>query len=181
MNKYFKLLPVWGQNSLITLYNTYQYRVRHGGLYKQLREKYKSYDDLIELMWRDKQAVMLKDFLLYVTSNSAWYHSYRNMPLCDFPVLQKVDVINHLDEIQTIPNSKGIISYTGGTTGASMKVIYTKKDIQERYAILDNFRSVHGYELGKKTAWFSGKNLVSESEVKSGICYRDDWLNNLPR
>lgn len=179
MNKYFKSLPVWVQNSLITLYNTYQYRVRHGGLYKQLRKKYKSYDDLTELMWRDKQAVMLKDFLLYVTSNSAWYRSYRNMQLCDFPVLQKVDVINHLDEIQTIPNSKGIISYTGGTTGASMKVIYTKEDIQERYAILDNFRSAHGYELGKKTAWFSGKDLVSESEVKNGICYRDDWLNKI--
>lgn len=179
MNKYFKSLPVWAQNSLITVYNTYQYKIRHGGVYKKFRSNYKIYDDLLELEWRDKQALMLENFLVYATNNSDWYRSYKNIPLYDFPVLKKADVINNLGKIQTISDSKGIVSYTGGTTGASMKVVYTKEDIQERYAILDNFRSVHGYELGKKTAWFSGKNLVSESEVKGGTCYRDDWFNKI--
>nr|WP_241878973.1 hypothetical protein [Psychrobacter sp. PraFG1]UNK05615.1 hypothetical protein MN210_01645 [Psychrobacter sp. PraFG1] len=75
-------------------------------------------------------------------------------------------MINKLALIQTIDEKDGVISLTGGTTGASMKVVYTKSDMQERFAILDHFRAKHGYELGKKTAWFSGKNLISEKHLK---------------
>lgn len=47
-----------------------------------------------------------------------------------------------------------------------MKVVYSKENMQERFAILDHFRAKHGYELGKKTAWFSGKNLITQKDIE---------------
>ena len=44
MNQYFKFLPNVIQNLIITIYNTYQYRLRHGGLYHDLREQYLLFD-----------------------------------------------------------------------------------------------------------------------------------------
>ena len=60
-----------------------------------------------------------------------------------------------------------------------MKVIYTKDNIQERFAILDHFRAKHGYKLGKKTAWFSGKNLISQKDIDKGICSHYDLINKI--
>jgi len=84
-----------------------------------------------------------------------------------------------LDSIVTIDEKNAIVSMTGGTTGASMKVLYTKENIQERHAILDSFREQYGYRLGKKCAWFSGKDIVSEKDINKGICYRDDYINKI--
>jgi phenylacetate-CoA ligase len=60
-----------------------------------------------------------------------------------------------------------------------MKVLYTKEDIQERNAMLDHFRAGYGYKLGKRTAWFSGKDLARPKDLEKGICYRDDWINHI--
>lgn len=60
-----------------------------------------------------------------------------------------------------------------------MKTVYTKQDIQERFAVLDNFRAQHGYKLGEKTAWFSGKNLISDKDIDKGICWHHDFINNV--
>ena len=74
---------------------------------------------------------------------------------------------------------EGLVSLTGGTTGASMKVVYTKKDMQERFAVLDHFRAQHGYHLGKKTAWFSGKNLISKHDIQNNVCSHYDFINKI--
>lgn len=171
--------PYFIQNLAVTLFNVYQYRIRHGGDYKYFREFYKSAENLN----KDEldQAIQLKkqDFLSYVGNSSEWY---KNKELNDFntlSILQKEDILNHLDKIKTIDESEGIESLTGGTTGASMKVIYTKKDMQERFAILDHFRHQHGYELGKKTAWFSGKNLITQEDIDKGRCSHYDFINKI--
>lgn len=112
-------------------------------------------------------------------NNSEWYKEEKLDNLDKVKVLEKEDIINNLDKIKTINESEGIVSLTGGTTGASMKVIYTKKDMQERFAILDHFRAQHGYELGKKTAWFSGKNLITQKDISKGICSHYDFINKI--
>ncbi|MFC3216428.1 hypothetical protein [Novosphingobium panipatense] len=57
-----------------------------------------------------------------------------------------------------------------------MKVLFTAQDMQTRFAMLDWFRSLYGWELGKRTAWFSGKSLVRERDIRQGIVWRDDWI-----
>ncbi|WP_257224830.1 phenylacetate--CoA ligase family protein [Acinetobacter sp. YH12096] len=121
----------------------------------------------------------LDNFLNFVTNASSWYSQYKGKDLPNFPILEKTDILLNLDNIKTINEKEGLISLTGGTTGASMKVVYTKEDMQERFAILDHFRSKFGYELGKKTAWFSGKNLVTQKDLAKGICSHYDFVNKI--
>lgn len=172
--------PLWFQNLLISIYNTYLYKVRHSGVYK---EKFDYYSNLTHLSCSEIQEAQddkLAEFLTFAKEKSAWYKDINcESKLSALPILSKTDIINNLNEIKTLPEKLGVVSLTGGTTGASMKVIYTKEDVQERFAILDAFRFSNGYKLGKKVAWFSGKSLVNASDLRKGVCYRDDWFNKI--
>lgn len=178
-DKVFKHLPLFIQNTAITIFNTYQYKIRHGGKYKEFRDYYAQADSLTESQLFNEFEIKKNNFFEYVKTHSKWYQHYDFTHLGSLPILNKTDIINNLDEIKTISEKDGLISLTGGTTGASMKVIYTKADMQERFAILDNFRAQYGYELGKKTAWFSGKNLISEADIRKGICSHYDFINKI--
>lgn len=175
----FKKTPMLLQNSAITIFNTYQYKIRHGGNYKKYRNFYRKADSM-NLSQLDSAINSKKEsFFNYVKLNSQWYKSFNFQDLSSIKVLEKKDIIENLHQISTIDEKKGVVSLTGGTTGASMKVIYTKDDVQERHAGLDHFRSKHGYELGKKTAWFSGKNLISEKDITRGVCSHYDFINKI--
>lgn len=171
--------PHFIQNLAVTLFNVYQYKIRHGGSYFDFREYYKKVDRFSKDELEQEVNIKKSDFLTYVINNSEWYKEEKVDNLDKAKILKKEDIINNLDKIKTINESEGIVSLTGGTTGASMKVIYTKKDMQERFAILDHFRAQHGYTLGKKTAWFSGKNLVTQKDIEKGICSHYDYINKI--
>jgi len=126
-----------------------------------------------------EQEKRLNSILNYAKENSNWYKDIDTECLSNNPILLKKDIINNLDDIATIPENKAIVSQTGGTTGASMKVRFKEEDVQERYAIIDTFREQYGYTLGKKTAWFSGKSIVSSKDLNKRICYRDDLINKV--
>lgn len=175
----FKLTPIFVQNLAITLFNTYQYKIRHGGKYRSFRDYYARVDSLTEPKLIREIELKKQQFFNYVKNNSNWYQNYDFSDLGSLPILEKSDIVNNLDNIKTVSESKGKVSLTGGTTGASMKVIYIIEDVQERFAILDTFRAKHGYKLGKKTAWFSGKNLISESDLSKGICSHYDFINKI--
>lgn len=171
--------PYFLQNCAVTLFNFYQYKIRHGGNYKKYREYYAGIDSLDKVQLTQEIESKKNIFFEFVKQNSDWYKNYNFNEFQFVNILEKKDLINHLNEIKTIEEKHGLVSLTGGTTGASMKVIYTKNNMQERFAILDHFRSQHGYELGEKTAWFSGKNLVSEQDLKKGICSHYDFINKI--
>lgn len=177
--KILTLLPYFLQNTLITTFNALQYKVRHGGKYNVFRTFYQSVDSMSPLELDKQKHLKEEEFLQYATNNSKWYKAYAGLELKNFPILEKVDVINNLNNLKTIDEAEGLVSLTGGTTGASMKVVYTKSDMQERFAILDHFRAKHGYELGIKTAWFSGKNLITEKDLKKGVCSHYDFINKI--
>lgn len=179
IKKAFKLTPIFVQNLAISLYNSYQYKIRHGGHYKKHRKYYSMVEKLTDAELNQEIRSKKSNFFEYIVQNSAWYHNIDFKEFDNTPVLEKTDIINHLDEIKTISEKDGVISLTGGTTGASMKVIYTKEDMQERFAILDYFRAKHGYKIGKKTAWFSGKNLISQKDIDKGICSHYDFINKI--
>lgn len=174
-----RLSPYLVQNTAVTLFNVYQYKIRHGGHYTYFREFYRKVDYLNEQDLNNEILKKKEDFFTYVLSKSEWYKCQNSEGFEQVHPLEKIDIINNLDKIKTISESEGIVSLTGGTTGASMKVIYTKKDMQERFAILDHFRAQHGYELGKKTAWFSGKNLITQKDIDRGVCSHYDFMNKI--
>lgn len=177
--KIFSKAPYFLQNSAISLFNTYQYKIRHGGNYKYFRSYYARIDSLNKEQLDKEIEIKKSSFFVYVKNNSKWYKQYNFDKFRSIPFLEKDDLVNNLDKIKTIDEKKGLVSLTGGTTGASMKVIYTKSDMQERFAILDHFRAQHGYKLGEKTAWFSGKNLISEADITKGLCSHYDFINKI--
>lgn len=177
--KIFSKAPRLLQNSAISLFNSYQYKIWHGGAYKKFRGYYAQADSLSESDLMREVEAKKNNFFQYVKAHSSWYKRYEFDNLELLPILEKSDIINHLDDIKTIAEKEGLVSLTGGTTGASMKVIYTKADMHERFAILDHFRAQHGYKLGEKTAWFSGKNLISEADITKGLCSHYDFINKI--
>lgn len=177
--KIVRISPYFIQNIAVTFFNVYQYKIRHSGDYSKFRKYYKDIEKLPKDHLDKEIESKKKAFFGYVSKNSIWYKDYDFDNLSINRLLEKKEVINNLDLIKTINESEGLVSLTGGTTGASMKVIYTKKDMQERFAILDHFRAQHGYELGKKTAWFSGKNLITNEDLKKGRCSHYDFINKI--
>ena len=99
--------------------------------------------------------------------------------LSKLPILKKDVLKANIKNIQTLKKREGIVSKTGGTTGKSMQVLFTKQDFQERFAALDNFRTSFGYKLGKKTAWFSGKEFICKKDVKNNIFWKTDYYNKV--
>jgi len=178
-NLILKFAPVFFQNLAITLFNSYQYMIRRSGRYRNYRNYFSYFDDKDAEVILGEQSRRLAEFLEYAKKNSKYYSKICGSELSDFPILEKVTLLEKLDEISTVEESNSIVSLTGGTTGASMKVLYTKEDIQERHAILDHFRAGYGYTLGCKVAWFSGKDLTRPKDLVRGICYRDDWINKI--
>ncbi len=174
-----QLLPMPIQNIAISLYNTNLYRKRHTGIYTSMREYYENCSRLSASEIHAEQQRKLAAFLQYATKKSSWYSPYKGLELKDFPILEKRDVIDNLDRIATIKESQAIVNLTGGTTGSSMKVLYTHADMQERFALIDTFRAAYGYSLGKKVAWFSGKNLVQARDLTRGTFFRDDHINRI--
>ena len=172
--------PNFLTNCAITAFNSYQYKVRHAGDYQKYKDYYTKFSSASKHDVEAEQKERLADFLNFSVNKSNWYSHYRKYKsLNDFSVLNKENIIGNLQSIATLSEKNAIVSLTGGTTGASMKVLYTKENMQERHALLDSFRAQYGYTLGKKCAWFSGKNIVSEKDIKKGVCYRDDYVNKI--
>src|SRR5690606_163916 len=95
------------------------------------------------------------------------------------PIIKKEEFRNNLKDIYTLNKNNGIVSKTGGTTGKSLEVIFTKEDNNKKFAALDYFRGQFGYKLGKRTAWFSGKSLLTERDLKRNRFWKMDRFHNV--
>ncbi len=172
---------------LIGVYNSKQYAKRHSGQYESKRRYFEKWDRVRDVnLIQAEQQRRLTEFMNYVATHSEFYSRYVEFKtnwdvasLRALPIVTKNDLVTSADQIATVPPEEAIASYTGGTTGASLKVLYTVADSQERFAVLDNFRSQYGYCLGKRTAWFSGKELLSRRDVRRKKFYKDDRANGI--
>lgn len=171
--------PYWLQDFAVGLYNSRLYRKRRGDRYRGMRQYFSRWDGESASVLEMEARRRLDEFLVRACAESAWYKSYAGKPLSEFPLLEKEALLHELTSIATIGERSGVISLTGGTTGASMKVVYRIEDVQERNALLDHFRAIYGYQLGEKVAWFSGKDLATAEDVSKGRCYRDDRKNKI--
>src|SRR3546814_9912997 len=171
-----KYAPVAVQDAVISLYNTHLYRQRHQGEYQAYQHYYREFEqagaDQIAHEAARRQALCLQ----WATEKSPWYAPQRGKALHEFPSLEKEQLLANMDQIRTMEEREGIVSLTGGTTGASMKVIYHPEDMQERFALKDYFRSRYGYKLGRKVAWFSGTSLLRPTDqIGRASCRERGW------
>ncbi|PCK33605.1 phenylacetate--CoA ligase family protein [Pseudoalteromonas piscicida] len=185
-SKIARILPTPLFDILISIFNKLQYVTRRAGQYKKIRKERASFDSLGIEQLREIQNNRFIEFVNYAKTNSPYFKKQLQgidvscvADIKLLPMLEKTTLINELSEIATIKESEAIVSYTGGTTGASMKVLYKKSCMQERFAYLDNFRAQFGYELGAKVAWFSGKNLLCDRDVRKRRFFKDDYINKI--
>ncbi len=183
-DKIYQYLPNIFQNVLISLFNFLAYRKRYGRKYSVYLKLFKnhcslSYNELLTI-----QKNRFSKFIITTYQNSKFYSDlYAGLPniediqnINQLPIVDKEMLRKSINKVYTIKEEEGIISKTGGTTGKSLKVLFTKRDMQERFAMLDNFRSGFGYSLGKRTAWFSGKNLLTINDLKKNRFWKTDYL-----
>lgn len=173
----YKILPDFFQSILIFLFNYSAYRSRYGGKYNIYLKKFNLNRTLSFVALKEVQKKKFEESLNFAKKHSKFYSNYNSVSLEDIsilPIIKKEDLRKNIDDIFTIPKGKGVISKTGGTTGKSLEVVFTEEDMQERFAMLDDFRNRFGYKLGKKTAWFSGKNLLTERDLKKNRFWKTD-------
>ncbi len=177
-------LPHLAQEFGISIFNIKAYRKRYGGDYSAILNQLKTESDLSRSELESIQAKRYNEFLTYARTHSPFYKKVHKdlstdiVDITQLPIINKETLRKNIDDIYTINKHDGIISKTGGTTGKSLVVLYTHKDMQERFAMLDAFRSQFGYKLKKKTAWFSGKALLDEKDIKKNRFWRTDhWYN----
>lgn len=183
--KAFKLCPIQVQNIAITMVSSNLYRIRHGKNYKKYKRYHKKYEKSNKAQLEKEVERRFGDFLRYAQENSKWFSKIltdemvETLDIKSLPVLEKSDLVNHFNEIRTIEKKGSIVNQTSGTTGSSLKTYMTKDDMQERWSIVDTHKEAHGFKFGKKTAWFSGKNLITEQDISKGICSHYDFINKI--
>ncbi len=187
LDRLYKLLPHFFQNLMVTLFNLKNYRIRYGGNYKKYRKLYESNNFLTLNQLKEKQSSKFKELIIFAQDNSAFYRDlYKDIPtssqleyISELPIVSKEMLRKQIEKVYTINKNEAVVSKTGGTTGKSLEVLFTKDNFQERFAILDNFRNISGYELGKKTAWFSGKNLLTNRDIRKKRFWKTDNLHKV--
>lgn len=175
--KLYQLLPDFLQGLLISLFNYLAYKDRYGANYKKYRTLFLENRSVSLEDLKKKQEESFNKFLSQSIENSKFYNHYPSVKLENIrllPILNKEDLRKDINQVYTISKKEGIVSKTGGTTGKSLEVLFTKDNMQERFAMLDDFRARFGYELGKKTAWFSGKNLLTPVDIKKERFWKTD-------
>jgi phenylacetate-CoA ligase len=182
----FKILPNVGKNLLVTLFDYIQYKKRHSGNYEFWLNYYKEAKSLTIDELKEKQLESLLKFLNFAKKESAYYTQlFDSLNITSFnslddfykiPIESKEDLRANIESIYTVDKQNSILSKTGGTTGKSLEVRFTYDDMQNRFASLDSFRAEFGYKLGEKVAWFSGKSLLDDNDIKRNRFWRYDWL-----
>jgi phenylacetate-CoA ligase len=183
MNKLFFKLPILFQSFLISLYNIKSYRERYGGKYKLYLKAFQKNNSLSLKELNKIQERRYQEFFNFTRNNSKYYQNlYKDIEksveitsIKSLPILNKETLRSNIKDVYTISKSEGILSKTGGTTGKSLEVLFTHDNMQERFAQLDNFRESFGYKLGCKTAWFSGKSLLSKKDINKKRFWKTDY------
>ncbi len=172
---------------MIVIYNYKAYKIRYGGHYKAYRQEKKNNRNLSLSELKTYQAVRFKKLIEFAIQHSAYYKktlghipnasdikNIKNLPLLDKETLRyntDTVIVNTAEKLEK--------SKTGGTTGKSLEVQNFARNSQERFAFLDDFRSRFGYELGKKTAWFSGKKILSPRDIKKNRFWKTDFVHKV--
>lgn len=183
LQQIYHKLPVLLQNLGISMYGYYLKKNRYGKIYYEYLAFLEEYEKLTLDEKREVQFNKLKELLHYAKENSKFYSQlYKNINLEDIkslddikklPIITKEMIRNNIDEVRTIDVKDAIVAQTGGTTGKSMKVFYTKNDFQIRMATLDFFKFRYGfYNIKMKRASFGGRDLVSRENSNKNIFWR---------
>lgn len=166
--------PPWAQTALLTAYGVKLLALRRGLHYWEsarfLRESAGWSRDRLEAY----QSERLHALVEHARRHSPFYRGrLAGIEVRTLDDLRQVEPIDketlrrELGSIRTI--ASGVCVHTGGTTGKPLEVLFTKADIQERMATLDEWRARHGVNRWARRATFSGRIVVPPAAARAGI------------
>lgn len=176
--------PTFVRSAAITLGSSRLQRLRRSGEYRLWQERYRNWRHLSLEGLQQLQQERLEHLLQYAAAHSAFYHTrlmgIERLALEHIPILEKSDLQAHIDQLITADKKELIPGFTGGTTGRSLTIYNRRRDLQERFAILDLFWEMHGFQLGRdRVAWFSGRKVAWEGDIRRNRFWNDNWLNKI--
>jgi phenylacetate-CoA ligase len=189
INKVYSKSPVFIQDFVITTYGLLLKKQRYGQTYHEMFSFYKNKDSGNLVTEIELQNTKLKEFVKFAYSKSKYYQQlYKNInidtiscvdDLVNLPIVTKEDLRANIKDVYTLSPKDAIKSFTGGTTGKALEVLFTQDDFQERMAYLDVFKSKLGVDpfLSKK-ATFSGRELITDSKTTSQVFWRNNKAYN---
>ena len=184
--KLYDRAPIFLQNQMCSLSGLLKNRERYGSTYREARSFCREFDGWSrerQLAWQRERLVR---FVREAAERSPFYRElYKGIDLERFrgpedlpmlPVVDKETLRANIDRVFTVPASEAVISNTGGTTGKSLTIRFTREDMQIRMAVLDHFKARVGFEnLKMKRATFNGKHIIPPGQKR-----RVYWRYNRP-
>lgn len=170
-------VPIPLQNIMVSGKGILNNFSRYGKTYQQYRIFYSDYDTWPidkKIEYQNKEFVRL---VQHAFNNSPFYKNlYSGIDMNTIkhlddikrlPIVDKELLRNNINDVYTIEKRGAVEGHTGGTTGKSLVVLYTKDDMKKRMAMLDNFKSRVGFEHRKmKRADFGGKHIIPPNQKK---------------
>jgi phenylacetate-CoA ligase len=177
--------PSWLQDIFISLYGYKLYKQRYTGAYKTHLDLLNKYDKMsLDDLYKIQNDEFIK-LVMHAKKFSPFYNQlYKNISLEEInsvydiwklPIIDKETIRNNIDDLYTINPYNAIKSFTGGTTGTSLIVLYKQIDMQKRMAILSHFEKEHGVELKSRRATFNGRQLIN-NRIKKKKFWRYNFL-----
>jgi phenylacetate-CoA ligase len=169
--------PIFMQNLMATIYGYKVRRERYGEEYYSYKRFLVEAKSMSRQELEKYQLTELKKLLDYSIVNSRFYRNlYSNINIQAIKSLEDIKVLpivtkemlrENIKDIVTVPKSEAIEGHTGGTTGKSLIVYFTRRDFERRMAFLDSFKENHGFQnIVMKRATFNGKHIVPQSNKK---------------
>lgn len=182
LEKVYDRSPIFFQNIMTTVAGYRNKKSRYGKTYYNYREFLKKFDKFPLENKKEIQTSEMIKLVKYVYEKSPFYQRlYKNIDintiinisdLEKLPIVTKEMLRENINDVITVSESESVESHTGGTTGKSLTVRFTKDDMMKRMAMLDHFKARVGFEhLAMKRATFNGKHIIPPGQ-KSKIYWR---------
>lgn len=174
--------PIVFQNIMVSIKGKQLIKQRYTSYYYDELKRLRNCQDPFEL-----QQQRMKEFYKYIKKKSN-FHNKRLMKfnneididnLEHYPVLEKEDIRNNIDEIITGNPNDLLKSGTGGSTGKSLKFYTSKYDMSRKIAYLDYFKEQHGVYKGMKRVSIGGRKIIPNHQKKKIFWRYNEPLNQL--
>ncbi|MCI2888818.1 phenylacetate--CoA ligase family protein [Staphylococcus hominis] len=174
--------PIVFQNIMVSIKGKQLIKQRYTSYYYDELKRLRNCQDPFEL-----QQQRMKEFYKYIKKKSN-FHNKRLMKfnneididnLEHYPVLEKEDIRNNIDEIITGDPNDLLKSGTGGSTGKSLKFYTSKYDMSRKIAYLDYFKEQHGVYKGMKRVSIGGRKIIPNHQKKKIFWRYNEPLNQL--
>lgn len=175
LEKVYDASPIFFQHVMASISGYHRNQSRYGRVYHNYLRFLADFDTWTLDQKLEYQRQELVKFIAHAFDNSKFYRRlYQDIDITTIngmedlkalPIVNKEMLRENIADVITISRHGGVESHTGGTTGKSLVVLFTKEDFMKRMAMLDHFKARVGFEHRKmKRATFGGKHIVPPNQ-----------------